>query len=91
MQLSQAPRGSSLQSRVDEFLDHSWESEFLDPSRACTGFGKLSKITEIGIAIFQELESFGSREVYQIGFGKVLDFCFGKSKISGNGYNLVYC
>ena len=29
-------------------------------------------------AIFQDLESFGKREVFQNGYGKVLDFCLGQ-------------
>ena len=33
---------------------------------------------EINNAIFQELESFGKREVLQKGYGKVLGFCLGK-------------
>jgi len=31
--------------------------------------------------IFQELESFGKREVFIHGHGKALEFCLGNSKI----------
>ena len=46
--------------------------------RARTGFGKLWKVMEIDNTIFQDLESFGKRDVFQIFHGKVLDFCVGK-------------
>ena len=35
---------------------------------------------EIDDAIFQNLESFGKREVFQVGYGKVMDFCLGNLK-----------
>ena len=44
---------------------------------------------EIDSAIFQDLESFGKGVIFQTGYGKVLDFFGGNSKISLNGYNLV--
>ena len=40
-----------------------------------TGFGTFWKVIEN--AIFQDLESFG-KEKFLRGYGKVLDFCFGK-------------
>ena len=33
---------------------------------------------EIDNAIFHDLESFGKREVFQNGYGKVLDICLGQ-------------
>ena len=36
------------------------------------------KVMEIDNAILQDLESFGKREVFQNGYGNVLDFCLGK-------------
>ena len=33
---------------------------------------------EIDSTIFQDLEGFGKREVFQNGCGKVLDFCLGQ-------------
>ena len=33
---------------------------------------------EIANAIFQDPESFGRKEVFQNGYGEVLDFCLGK-------------
>ena len=42
------------------------------------GFGKFWKFIRTNNAIFQDLEDFG-REVFQNGYGKVLDFCFKKT------------
>ena len=41
--------------------------------RVRTGSGKLWKF-----AIFQDLESYGKREVFQTGYENVLDFCLEK-------------
>ena len=41
------------------------------------GFGKFWEVMEIDSAIFQDLESFRKREVFQNGYEKVLDFLFG--------------
>ena len=43
--------------------------------RVPTGFGKFWEVVKIHNAIVQDLESFGKREVFQNGYGKVLDFC----------------
>ena len=45
-------------------------------------FGTFWKIMEIDNASIQNVESFGKGEVFQNGFGKLLDFCLGSSKIS---------
>ena len=47
--------------------------------RARNGFGKLWKVMEIDNAIFQDLESFGKREIFQTGYGIVLEYCLGES------------
>ena len=44
---------------------------------------------EIDSAIFQDLESFGKREVFQHGYETVCIFVWENSKIPCNGYNLV--
>ena len=42
-------------------------------------FGKFWKVMEIYNVIFKDLESFQKRELFQNGFGTVLEkFCFGK-------------
>ena len=52
--------------------------------RAHTGVGlfwKFWKVMEIYNVIFKALESFQKRELFQNGFGKVLDLVLGNSKI----------
>ena len=51
---------------------------FVPHDRVRTDFGKCQKVVEIDNAIFQDLDSFGKRGVFQHGCGNVLDFCFGK-------------
>ena len=48
-------------------------------TRVSKGFGQFWKVIEIDNAVFQDLESFGKREDFQTGYGKVLDFCLGKN------------
>ena len=47
-------------------------------TKVCTEFGKFWKVMEIDNASIQNLESFGKREVFQNGYGEVLDFCSGQ-------------
>ena len=49
-----------------------------DANRVRMGYGTFWKVLEIDNAIFQELESFGKREVFQNVYGKVLDFGCGQ-------------
>ena len=54
---------------------------YISQNNMCTqnqGLYGFQKVLEIDNAILQDLESFGKREVFQNGYGKVLDFCLGK-------------
>ena len=42
------------------------------------GFLKFWKVMKIDNAIFQDLESFGEKKLFENGYGQVLDFCLGK-------------
>ena len=42
------------------------------------GFREFWKVMEIDDTVFQDLKSFGKRDIFLNGCGKVLDFCLGK-------------
>ena len=41
-------------------------------------------------SIFQDLEHFGKERLFQNGYGTILDFCLGSSKIFYNGLNSIF-